>query len=165
LVTFSVSTHFGAIAAIAHVAPTAAVIFTAIDEEPAAAAVAARAETRPLRSERDEHRDEKVAELGPALIGADEHAVRRERAFARAQEPLNPLPADPIVVHVTKQPDPIEGTEHVPFLESAMLPVVLLEEAFHLSSSQNMSREPPEEALEIQVAKVWRDLGQVLARP
>src|SRR6266436_7538376 len=91
-----------------------------------------------------------------------QHAVRRERAFARAQEPLNPLPADPIVVHVTKQPDPIEGTEHVPFLESAMLPVVLLEEAFHLSSSQNMSREPPEEALEIQVTKVWRDLGQVL---
>src|SRR5258707_10481131 len=91
-----------------------------------------------------------------------QHAVRRERAFARAQEPLNPLPADPIVVHVTKQPDPIEGTEHVPFLESAMLPVVLLEEAFHLSSSQNMSREPPEEALEIQVTKLWPDLAQEL---
>ena len=93
-----------------------------------------------------------------------QHAVRCERAFARAQEPLYPLPAYPIVVHVTKQPDSIEGTEHVPLLESALLPVVLLEEAFHLFSSQNMSREPPEEALEIQVAKVWRDLGQVLVR-
>jgi predicted NAD/FAD-binding protein len=35
-VTFSVSANFGAIAAITHIAPTAAVILAAIHEEPAA---------------------------------------------------------------------------------------------------------------------------------
>jgi hypothetical protein len=47
------------------------------------------------------------------------------------------------VVNVPEQTNPIEGTEHVPLLEPATLPVVLVEESFNLISRQNMSREPP----------------------
>jgi hypothetical protein len=90
-------------------------------------------------------------------------AVRCERAFARAQESLYPLPAHPIVVNVPEQTNPIEGTEDVPLLESSLL-IVRVEEGFNLISRHNMPRESPQKALEIQVAKVWTDLGQVLIR-
>src|SRR5215475_14070460 len=96
--------------------------------------------------------------------GSRQHAVWFQRAFARAQEPLYPLPAHPIVMNVPQQAKPVEGAEHVPFVEPATLPVVLVEEGFHLFSAQNMSREPPKEAFEIQIAEVRRDLSQVLVR-
>jgi len=79
---------------------------------------------------------------------AREHAVRLERAFARPQEPLDPLAAYPIVVEMAQEADSIERAEDVSLLARralAMTPEQLLD----LVTGENVAGDAPEEALQI----------------
>src|SRR6185295_10343103 len=72
----AVPPDFHSIPAGLRIAPAPPTVRGSIDEEPAAQAVPARAQSRSVGPERDERRHQEIAELGPSMVDAREGAVR-----------------------------------------------------------------------------------------
>ena len=108
----AVAAHLHPVAAGLRIAPASPTARGSIDEQPAAATVAARTQASPFTPERDEQGHEQVAELGPALVLGGKGPVGREPITRAAEQRVAPTHVRPNVTaderpnRVTQQSQP-----------------------------------------------------------
>src|SRR5262249_10971288 len=88
------------------------------------------------------------------------HPARLERRLTRSQKALRPLAANPVVMNVAEKAHAVERAEHV-LLLATRGDAVLQEYLFDFPARQHMPRQTRQELLQLELADVRGDLGQV----